>query len=340
MNTRSKQIEQWLANRLDSNQFIITPLAGDASFRRYFRIQEQNKTFILMDAPPERENCRAFVMIDNFLLDNHIPVPQIYQQDIEQGFLLLDDFGDTLLLQALNPTNADDLYHKTIDILCQIQNTEWQGKIELPPFDAAFMRQEMMMLKDWFIGSLLELQLSTHQEQLLYAVFDELIAKIAALPYTFVHRDYQVKNLMCLPDGGIGVLDFQDAVYGPITYDLVSVLKDAYITWPRAKQEEWLSYYYNQATEMQIITDMSLEQLYSAYEFTGLQRHIKVIGIFARLFKRDGKAGYLKEIPRLIHYVVDALIRLDTMHEFLHLMKDELLPAFEQLKITQDEAIR
>jgi aminoglycoside/choline kinase family phosphotransferase len=336
MDNRNKQIKQWLTNSLNFDQYDIKALAGDASFRRYFRVKTKDKNFILMDAPPARECCKSFIRVDNFLLDNQIPVPQIYQEDLTQGFLLLEDFGDDVLLGLLNPNNADNYYHKAIDIVCKMQTAKWQDVSELRAFDAAYILQDLMLLKEWFIEQLLEIQLSSQQEQIITYVFNELIAQITALPYAFTHRDYHSRNLMRLTDDSLGVLDFQDAMYGPVTYDLVSLLKDAYITWPRAKQESWLNYYYNKAQSLNLLNGMDQAQLYYAYDITGLQRHIKIIGNFARLCKRDGKDGYLRDIPRVMHYVIDVLMRLDIMHEFLHLMKDQLLPAFEQLNVTQD----
>ena len=328
MDSRIELIKNWLENELKLPEYNINALAGDASFRRYFRITTPDVSYMLMDAPPERECCKTFASIDHLFHENHIHVPKIYAENIHDGLLLLEDFGDDVLLSILNPSNANDYYKKAIDILCHIQAIAPQ-KIALPTFDKTFMLQEMELFREWFLTKLLQYPINNDENQLLTNLFNDIADKVSNQPLVVTHRDYHSRNLMRLGNDQLGVLDFQDAVIGPYVYDPASLLKDAYITWSRDKIELWLNYYYNQACERGLIDGITLEQLYHDFELVGLQRHIKVVGIFARLYKRDGKKSYLKDIPRVMHYIVDALTRLESHHDFYQLMTEVWMPQVE-----------
>ena len=328
MDSRIDLIKNWLENELRLPEYNIEALTGDASFRRYFRITAPDVSYMLMDAPPERECCKTFANIDHLFHENHIHVPKIYAENIPDGLLLLEDFGDDVLLYLLNPNNVDSYYEKAIDIICHIQAIA-PNNIKLPKFNKQSMLQEMELFREWFLKELLQYSPSKDEEQLLSNLFDNIADKVSNQPCVVTHRDYHSRNLMRLGNDQLGVLDFQDAVIGSYVYDPVSLLKDAYITWPRNKIELWLNYYYNQACERNLIDGVTLEQLYHDFELVGLQRHIKVVGIFARLYKRDGKKSYLKDIPRVMHYIVDALTRLEIHHDFYQLMTEVWMPQVE-----------
>jgi len=328
MNDRLNLIKNWLESELKIPEYNINKLTGDASFRQYFRINLPDVSYILMDAPPGRECCKTFANLDHFFRENHIHVPKIYAENITDGFLLLEDFGDDVLLSILTPGNADNYYHKAIDIICDIQAAK-TNNMTLPPFDKKFMLEEMELFREWLLKNLLQYPLSSQEDKIITAVFNDLADKIALQHYAVTHRDFHSRNLMRLPNDELGVLDFQDAVMGPYVYDLVSLLKDAYITWSRDKTELWLSYFYDTARNRGLILDINLESLFMDFEITGLQRHIKVAGIFARLYKRDGKEAYLKDIPRVLHYINVALARIECYHDFYQLLIEKWMPQVE-----------
>jgi len=295
---RQIKIKDWLKSVLPSPDFDIKPASSDASFRRYFRVTQAESTWIVMDAPPEFEDTTSFVEIASFLFTHGINVPQIYAQDKQQGFLLLTDFGHTPYLQQLTPQSSDKLYQTAIDSLLAIQLCP-SGKIDLPHYDAALLQREMELFPEWFLNKHLNLE----QPDCIDATFELLIASAAEQPQVIVHRDYHSRNLMICTDGTPGIIDFQDAVVGPITYDLVSLLRDCYISWPQTKIDQWLGYYLEQAHDKGLIADVSFEQFKRWFDLMGIQRHLKVLGIFCRLNYRDGKTNYLNDLPLTLHYV-------------------------------------
>jgi len=334
MSDRILLINTWLEKILGDDNFNITRLTGDASFRTYYRITCTDTTYILMDSPPSIECSKNFIVIDNFLRIQKIHAPKIFHKDTENGLLLLEDFGDELLLNILSPKNADLYYQQAIDIICDMQNSLVDNALNIPSFNKTIISNELALFRDWFLDKLLTYELCQKENAIIEHFFDDLTHQVLKQKTTFVHRDFHSRNLMRLKTDALGVLDFQDAVIGPLTYDLVSLLKDAYIAWPREKQEKWLNYYYDKVSTLGLVSNYDIEQLFRDYEITGLQRHIKVVGIFARLFKRDGKSRYLQDIPRVMNYIIDAMTRIDDYHEFYSLMAEKFIPYFEQKNYT------
>ena len=298
MDPRLEQLKVWLNNNDVSFQ-SLEPASADASFRRYFRIIDNANSFIVMDAPPEKEDCQPFVDVAQRLFDLGLNVPEVLLQDLEQGFLLLGDLGSTVFLSELNNKKVDEMYIAAMNsiLLMQKDNT-----FPLPAYDETLLRQELNLFPDWYFEKQLDIRVTPEHNNILEETFEALIKNALEQPQVFVHRDYHSRNLMVnkkdpqLP----GVIDFQDAVIGAVTYDLVSLLKDCYINWPREKIEEWVTYFQSEAEKQNIIKPVSREAFLRWFDLMGLQRHLKVAGIFSRLKHRDGKTGYLKDIPS--HY--------------------------------------
>ncbi|MEB0135788.1 phosphotransferase [Actimicrobium sp. CCC2.4] len=299
---RLTNLKLWLASlpsgiRIDS----LRPASADASFRRYFRVDlDDGSSAIVMDAPPPQEDVRPFVAVAALFGTTGVSVPAVLAQDVEQGFLLLDDLGATTYLQQLGAGTAPALYLDAIDALVQIQMHSQPGV--LPDYDRALLQRELMLFPDWYVSKHLGVTLTDAQRKSLDGVFDALLANNLAQPQVYVHRDYHARNLMVLPAGNPGILDFQDAVYGPITYDLVSLLRDAYIEWDEEQVLDWAIRYWERAKRAGLPVNPDIDAFYRDFEFMGLQRHLKVLGIFARLSHRDGKDAYLKDLPLVLRY--------------------------------------
>jgi len=317
---RLEQLENWLKQEAVIYESIL-PASADASFRRYFRIIEADRSFIVMDAPPEKENCQPFIHIAEMFLSFGINVPQIIKQDLTQGFLLISDLGDTVFLSVLNNANVNAMYHSAMKPILQMQQ---HSEIDLPLYDESLLRSELALFPDWYLKIQLDIALSAKQKSILKEAFDILVENALVQPQVCVHRDYHSRNLMVNPIDADkpGVIDFQDAVIGAVTYDLVSLIKDCYISWPRDKVEAWVNDFYQQALLLNIITDISYQKFLRWFDLMGLQRHIKVAGIFSRLKHRDGKTGYLKEIPRTMDYVFDVVARYPEFKSLEILLKD------------------
>ena len=298
---RKEQLTNWLNLVLKDKAFTLTTASADASFRRYFRVHLADKTLIAMDAPPAQENCAPFVKVADILIKAGLNAPQIIAQDLEQGFLLLTDLGDTTYLSALDDSTAPNLYRDANQALIKLQLASQPGV--LPHYDAALLNREMQLFPDWYIAQHLQTTLDDRQKAVLQNTFDVLSANILAQGQVYVHRDYHSRNLMVTTENNPGVLDFQDAVYGPITYDLVSLLKDAYIVWQEEQVIDWLVRYWQDARKAGLPVPTDFSEFYRDFEWTGAQRHIKVLGIFARLYHRDGKDGYLKDMPLVMDYL-------------------------------------
>jgi aminoglycoside/choline kinase family phosphotransferase len=295
-------LRRWLAVTLGGGDFSIAPASDDASFRRYYRIRRgvAQPSLVAMDAPPDKENCAAFVHVARLFAGAGVHVPAIHAQDLEQGFLLLSDLGDTTYLDALDEHNAARLYEDALDALLKIQRASRPGL--LPDYDRELLERELRLFPDWYVARQLQRKLDAAQLQTLEKVFSTILRNNLAQAQVFVHRDYHSRNLMvCEPCPGI--LDFQDAVYGPITYDLVSLLRDAYIAWDEERVIDWAIRYWEKAraTELPVARDFS--DFYRDFEWMGVQRQLKVLGIFARLSFRDGKDGYLKDQPLVMSYL-------------------------------------
>lgn len=315
---REQLLQSWLAAYFPHANVRIKIIAGDASFRRYFRVSMNDDTYIVMDAPPDKERCDHYVAIARAFDRLGLHVPKIFAQDLNHGFLLLSDLGDSLLLSVLNETNVDASYKRAMDSLFIIQSCEAVPQYVLPFYDRDMYLREMNLFRDWYLKEHLGIIISDKDHQLLDRLFNLLITEILQQPIVCVHRDYHSRNLMLLDNGEIGVLDFQDAVWGPITYDLLSLLRDCYIDWPPEQVEAWVQYYREQSLARGLHTCKNEVQFLRWFDWVGLQRNLKCIGIFARLNVRDQKPGYLKDIPRVIRY---ALAICDRYPEFAELKR-------------------
>lgn len=318
---RKEVLESWLHHVLPNEEFSLTTASADASFRRYFRVHLPVRTLIAMDAPPPQEDCRPFVHTANILLDAGLNVPRVVAQDLERGFLLLSDLGDVTYQSVLDEMTADELYRDAVGALIKMQTASQAGVFA--PYDAALLTREMQLFPDWYIAKHLAISLTDTDQQVLQQTFSQLNGNILAQGQVYVHRDYHSRNLMVCRDGenmNPGVLDFQDAVYGPVTYDLVSLFKDAYIAWEEERVLDWTVRYWQAARQAGLPVPQDFADFYRDFEWMGVQRHIKILGIFARLFHRDGKDGYLKDMPLVMDYLRRACARYIELRPFLRLL--------------------
>jgi len=315
---RLAQLRQWLEAVLGTPAFDLAPASGDASFRRYFRVtQPAGATLIAMDAPPDKEDCRPFLHVASLLSGAGVHVPAVHAQNLSEGFLLLSDLGTTTYLQALDAGSADRLYGEAITALVRIQRASVPGA--LPEYDRELLLRELRLFPDWYVARQLERELSAAQRAVLEGAFALLLENNLAQPKVFVHRDYHSRNLMVC-DPGPGILDFQDAVYGPITYDLVSLLRDAYIEWDEERVLHWAIVYWEAARKAGLPVAGDFAEFYRDFEWMGAQRQLKVIGIFARLCYRDGKEGYLKDQPLVMRYLRRTCERYRELAPLAHLL--------------------
>jgi aminoglycoside/choline kinase family phosphotransferase len=314
---RDALLRDWLLRELPGQTFTLAPASADASFRRYFRVTLGDKTLIAMDAPPPQEDCRPFVHVAGLMAVAGLHVPAILGQDLQQGFLLLSDLGSTTYLAAINESNADALFSDAIDALIRWQLASRENV--LPPYDEALLRRELDLFPDWYVKRHLGVDLDAGQRASMEATFKLIIASNLAQPRTFVHRDYMPRNLM-VSQPNPGVLDFQDAVYGPITYDVASLFKDAFLSWEEQRVLDWTIRYWERARRAKLPVNADFGEFYRDFEWMGLQRHLKVLGIFARICHRDGKPHYVKDTPRFLHYVRAVASRYGSLTPLLRLL--------------------
>jgi aminoglycoside/choline kinase family phosphotransferase len=313
---RRECLQQWARQRLGWPDAELTPASVDASFRRYFRVQQGDASYILMDAPPDKEDCGPFIHVSELFLGLGLHVPEIVARDLEHGFLLLSDLGNRLYLDELNENTVDRLYGDAMGALATLQSCD-PGSSALPQYDRKLLLFEMSLFRDWLVGTHLDIQLDRSQQEELQRSCDLLADNALQQAVVCVHRDFHSRNLMVSPYHNPGILDYQDAVIGPVTYDLVSLLRDCYISWPRQRVEDWAIGYLELAQQTGILrTNESDErQFLKWFDWMGVQRHLKAAGIFARLNHRDGKPGYLSDIPRTLAYVVDVCGRYGELSE-------------------------
>ncbi|WP_290967705.1 phosphotransferase [Hydrogenophaga sp.] len=310
-------LQDWAARQLGGESLDIAPASADASFRRYFRVTAKGRDYIVMDAPPAHEDCRPFIAVARLFGDAGVHVPQVLAQDLEQGFLLLTDLGNTTYLSALNESTSRELYLASNDALIRIQQASRPGV--LPDYDRALLTRELMLFPEWYVAKHLGVEMKDDQKAILDTVFERILANNLAQPQVYVHRDWHSRNLM-VSDPNPGILDFQDAVYGPITYDLASIYRDAYIQWDEELQLDWVIRYWEKARAARLPVPDDFGAFWRDFEWMGAQRHIKVLGIFARLYHRDGKDGYLKDMPLVMHYLRKVCERYDELKPLLFLL--------------------
>ena len=328
MNTQREQlIQTWIQSVLGSDQFKINFLAGDASFRRYARIDFDHKTFMLMDAPPEKEDCAPFIKIDEFFAKNGVRVPQIIAKDLEHGLLLLEDFGDVLLSTLLNDDTVDAYYAQSFKQLVQLQSID--GTDEFPEYSYEKLISEMELLTDWMLPSL-KIQPTQEQSALIKRSFAILANAALAQPQVIVHRDFHSRNLMQIAaETDLGVIDFQDAVIGADTYDLISITRDAYVQWNPERVYTWFKVFYDLLPAAQK-QQRDFAQFKKDADMMAIQRHIKILGIFVRLFERDGKSGYLKDLPRVMWYLLEESKPYPELAPFMQFINDVVMPKFAE----------
>lgn len=319
MHERENALKEWLLSLTKNKDYTLNPLAGDASFRNYFRLEYSGLSQIVMDAPPEKENIQAFVNIAKTFRQAGIVTPEILAENKAHGFLLLSDLGNILLLDKLNLDTMDGYYAEAIHTLFKIQACPLNETT--PLFDHNFMLSEMNLCSEWFFKTYLSLKLKQEEQDIIENTFKHLANTIGQQAQVFIHRDYHSRNLMLVNDNVLGVIDFQDAMVGPFTYDLVSLLKDCYISWPRAKVLDWVRYFFSNSALCQ---SYSLPQFIRAFDFCGLQRHLKVVGIFSRLAFRDNKPGYLKHLPLTLNYILECTLMYEELHPFYQFLKNRV----------------
>jgi len=338
---RTISMFDWLENDLLLTITACAPASSDASFRRYFRVntsgsclgtdditpmegetEPRRQQFIVMDAPPDRENIEPFIRIAKLLTQSQINVPTIFQQNLTDGFLLLEDFGNQCFLDQLDEITADDLYRSAFDSLFKLQTQAPVQNVGLPHYDEALLHRELAIFDEWFLTQLLDIQIPVPVWETVRTI---LTASALEQPRTFVHRDYHSRNLMVLDSDSPGIIDFQDAVIGPITYDLVSLLRDCYIAWPEPQVEQWQLDYFERLQQAALV-NCSSAQFKRWFDLMGMQRHLKAIGIFSRLHLRDGKSNYLADIPRTLNYVTAVCKTYPELAEFNVFLQEQVLP--------------
>lgn len=325
--SRLVALVQWLES-LDGfslDTATVRPASSDASFRRYFRVNARSGTCIVMDAPPEKENIEPYVKVAAEFAKSGVSVPQILAENREKGFLLLSDLGASTYLDKLDDSNAGSMYMDAINALIRIQSISRPGV--LPEYDRATLKRELDLFPEWYIIRHKQFAMTAEKREELEKVFNLLLANNLSQPQVYVHRDYHSRNLMYMQGDTTGmnpgILDFQDALYGPVTYDLVSLLKDAYIEWDEERVLDWVIRYWERAKKNGLPVNPDIDQFYRDFEFMGVQRHLKVLGIFARLYHRDGKAGYLKDLPLVMQYASKTAYRYVELAPLARLL-DEL----------------
>ena len=322
--TRDELVTDWVASRFPHQAVTLAPASADASFRRYFHLTwPDGSTRILMDAPPEKEDCKPFIKVAGLLAKADLAAPRILDEDLENGFLVLTDLGRIGYLDALNAdlSLADTLMRPVLDVLVKWQKSSKAAT--LPPYDGTLLRRELDLFPEWFIGRHLGVQLDDSEKSLLDRTFKFLINSALNQPKVFVHRDFMPRNLMLLESAEQltpGIIDFQDAVYGPITYDVVSLFRDAFISWDEEQEIDWVVRYWEKARAAGLPVREDFGAFWREYELMGLQRHLKVLGIFCRLKYRDGKEKYSEDLPRFMNYARKTAGRYVQLKPLLNLL--------------------
>jgi aminoglycoside/choline kinase family phosphotransferase len=327
--SRLAALTRWLVDDLGFTGSRIEPASADASFRRYFRVTRGEDTYIVMDAPPEKESLGPFLNVAKILLGIGLNAPVVLAKDPKRGFLLLSDLGERQYLDALDSDQAADrLYADALGALCTMQTADRAMARDLPPYSHALLMREMELMPEWFLGRHLGLRISGAERAMLDRLFETLAQSALAQPAAFVHRDFHSRNLLVTAANNPGILDFQDAVWGPVTYDLVSLLKDCYVAWPAPRVSAWALQYRDQLLAKGFPLNLPKAEFIHGFDLVGLQRHIKVLGIFARLYYRDGKAQYLKDLPRVLRYTRDAAATYAETAEFADFIAKRIEPRF------------
>ncbi len=327
--SRLAALTRWVVEDLGFTGSRIEPASADASFRRYFRLTRGADTYIIMDAPPEKEDVAPFVRVAQLLAGMNLNVPIVLARDMPQGLLLLSDLGSRQYLDELRAgREVDQLYADALEALVTLQTADVAAASSLPAYDRALLLREMELFPEWFLERHLGCVVGGEERAMLQRLFDALVRAALAQPRTFVHRDYHSRNLLLTTENNPGILDFQDAVLGPVTYDAVSLLKDCYIAWPVQRVRAWALSYRERLLAAGIDLPADPGEFVYWFDLMGLQRHIKVLGIFARLYYRDGKPGYLKDLPRVLEYTRAVAASYPETAEFAQFLTRRIEPAF------------
>ncbi len=330
MLTQESVLHNWLDNLNNNSALELTPLTGDASFRRYFRLHDNTSSHIVMDTSRQKESLPDFIQIAGTLNAAGVRTPEIYAVNLEQGFALLEDFGDTLLLDEIKSDQTHQYYGRALDTLQNIQQCSIQAP-DLKTFDKPMIQKELALFQTWFLERWLQMTLSPTEDKLISQALSYMTDELVKQPQCFMHRDYHSRNLALLikpnQDTSIGVFDFQDAVRGPFTYDLVSLLKDVYVEWPENTRLQWLNDFYDALPNKAGYSRDAFEQ---GFHLCGLQRHLKILGIFCRLNQRDGKPQYLRDLPLTFKYILDTLQAETSLAAFYDFMQTRVYPIFDE----------
>ncbi len=319
---------------IDYQGAALEPLLGDAGFRRYYRLSS-TPSLMLVDSPPDKERNLEYVRVNDYLARHRVRVPHMHAVSFEQGKLLLEDLGEQLLQEYLTTENAHQMYTRALDMLYQMQvakdRPDW-----LHDYSAEYLLEEMQLFREWFVGQLLCVTLDQSSQSIIEAAFELLVDAATEQPQVFVHRDFHCRNLMVLPDKTLATIDFQDAVWGPITYDLVSLCRDCYLRWPKERVNEFVNSHAQRLHKNGILTDEAYTNFGRSVDLMGLQRHIKVLGIFARLNLRDGKSRYLQDLPLVLRYTLEVTASYPELQEFHELIRTQLVPVAARQDWYQD----
>ena len=318
---RLKHLREWIEENFGRIEYSLVPVSGDASFRRYFRFKSDQQQFIAVDSPPEKESNDAFVHVTHLLAAEGLPVPHIHYSTLDFGFFLLEDLGDELLLNILNDDNVDMLYAKALNALTLIQQTSADS---LPLYDEKLLLQEMELFRDWYLVKHLNFDIDQDEHQILDTTFKTLANSALQQPQVFVHRDFHSRNLMDINGKYPGIIDYQDAVNGPITYDLVSLLRDCYIKWPDEKVTGLALEFYKNPKSKNILKNIDETTFIKWFDLMGIQRHLKAIGIFSRLNIRDNKPNYLNDIPRTLNYIITIAAKYPETKNLAELLQNKV----------------
>lgn len=329
MDNRHKQLQTWLKQMLNSSKFQLTPIQGDASFRRYFRLKHQNKSLIAMDSPPEKEPCQPYVNIANILNSAGLTVPLILEKNIQDGFLLLTDLGDKLFINEVSLENAEHFYQLAIQKLLRMQTNLKPKEFALESFTKSRLSTELENCTKWFLQDFLNLSLSRKQQIIVDDTYQQLLDNAKEQPEVFIHLDYHSRNLLMLPED-IGIVDFQDAMAGPITYDLASLIRDCYISWPVVQVNQWALQYRKAAMAKNLMPHVSEEIFLRWFDLMGMQRHLKASFIFSRKYLRDHSKFYLNDLPRTLNYIINVSQRHLSLTPFYAFLKEHVHPALKE----------
>ncbi len=327
LDNRAQQLSQWLTGHFSGQIIALTAMSGDAGFRRYFRFLVDNQPFIAVDAPSDKCNNQAFIDIAGRLQNADIYVPRIMHVELELGFLCLADLGDCLLADLLTEANMISYYQQAIQLLPVVAKIPTEG---LPLYDRPFIQQELDIFPEWLLQRHLSIFLTSTEQQALQACFELLIDNALDQPQVFMHRDFHSRNIM-QHQGKLALIDFQDAVNGPISYDIVSLLRDCYVKWPADKVQQLLSEYIGLMEQQQLVASYSIAKWQRWFDLMGMQRHLKAAGIFARLSHRDGKSGYLADIPLTLSYIVEVAANYPELQFLQQVVQQQVLPKLAEL---------